>query len=200
MARIHTDDLPSTVYGNGGNDELRGGSGNDTFQGGAGNDALFGGTGADVLHGEGGADRLLVREGSQAAQQGFNDATAEDAVVTFRNGTNKAWTTAEIEVVDKVFAMLHKATDNGLIPGPQTHERGTNPSEEWWFKTGTAFATEDAKLGPFEDFAESFTAYFLQQAGRAWGDYKANPLSLEPIKGKTDLIGNWVVSESASAS
>jgi hypothetical protein len=43
------------------------------------------------------------------------DATDEDAVLTFHNSTSKAWTSDEIERVDKAFAILHQATGNTAL-------------------------------------------------------------------------------------
>jgi RTX calcium-binding nonapeptide repeat (4 copies) len=92
-----------TLYGGDGNDTLYGGAGNDKLYGDSGNDGLYGGKGNDELRGGAGADRFLVMEGSTAAK----DVKAEDAVLTFRNGT-KDWTPEEIEMMDKAFAILHE--------------------------------------------------------------------------------------------
>lgn len=50
--------LPAKLYGDDGNDRLKGGKGGDLLMGGDGNDLLLGGLGGDVLIGGTGADRL----------------------------------------------------------------------------------------------------------------------------------------------
>ena len=51
--------LPMWLYGDGGNDRLKGGAGNDVLMGGDGDDLLAGGSGRDLLNGGTGADRLV---------------------------------------------------------------------------------------------------------------------------------------------
>ncbi|MFK7820378.1 MAG: hypothetical protein AB8G99_16780 [Planctomycetaceae bacterium] len=49
---------PVTVYGDGGNDNIKGSNGPDTIFGGAGNDIINGGNGRDSLFGEEGSDKI----------------------------------------------------------------------------------------------------------------------------------------------
>lgn len=51
--------LPAWLYGDAGNDRLKGGAGNDVLLGGADNDLLVGGQGRDLLIGGAGSDRLV---------------------------------------------------------------------------------------------------------------------------------------------
>ena len=51
--------LPVWLYGEGGNDKLRGGGGNDLLDGGLGDDLLVGKSGRDLLIGGSGADRIV---------------------------------------------------------------------------------------------------------------------------------------------
>lgn len=53
-----TFNLPTTIYGEAGDDNLNGGNGNDLLDGGLGDDLLIGGKGDDVLVGGDGNDRL----------------------------------------------------------------------------------------------------------------------------------------------
>lgn len=50
--------LPTRLYGSGGNDTIFGGDGRDRIYGGSGNDSINGGRGGDVLYGEAGSDRM----------------------------------------------------------------------------------------------------------------------------------------------
>ncbi|MFO0841536.1 MAG: calcium-binding protein [Gemmataceae bacterium] len=131
-----------TLFGLGGNDKLYGEAGSDRLDGGEGNDGLFGGIGwTDVLIGGGGADRLLqfAREDNLVDL----DRGAGDAVITFTNGTARpsegvmwssaSWTDAEIQQVDRAFAVLHERTGNTRLlktaaRGDLTFERLGSPA------------------------------------------------------------------------
>ncbi len=52
-------DLPATINGGAGNDEIQGGSQNDQIDGGAGDDKLYGNGGTDRLIGQSGADTMV---------------------------------------------------------------------------------------------------------------------------------------------
>jgi Raf kinase inhibitor-like YbhB/YbcL family protein len=64
----------------------------------------------------------------------------------------------------------------------------------WWYRTDAQFASDYARSSPMEDFAESFAAYFLQREGKNWQDYRPSDTFKGPddIKGKIDLIGEWM--------
>src|SRR5262249_12703085 len=55
--------LPAWLFGDAGNDTLKGGAGHDVLLGGAGEDLLLGGSGRDLLVGGIGADRLVGNAG-----------------------------------------------------------------------------------------------------------------------------------------
>jgi hypothetical protein len=111
---INNTAIPSTAYGRDGNDTLYGGDGNDKLFGGNGNDSLFGGKGADELYGGAGADRFLVLAGTNPVQVESAENKAGDAILTFKKGT-KDWDPAEIQRVDKAFAILHEKTGNTTL-------------------------------------------------------------------------------------
>jgi hypothetical protein len=56
--------VPVVLYGDGGNDQLRGGKGDDLLDGGAGNDKLQGGRGNDILVGGADSDNLAGGDGN----------------------------------------------------------------------------------------------------------------------------------------
>ena len=55
--------VPTELYGDGGNDDLRGGTGDDVLDGGAGDDTLHPGAGRDILIGGAGSDHLFGQGG-----------------------------------------------------------------------------------------------------------------------------------------
>jgi Ca2+-binding RTX toxin-like protein len=59
--------IPSTLFGDDGNDSIQGGGGNDAIDGFGGDDTLDGGAGDDVLVGGDGADELLGGAGTDTA-------------------------------------------------------------------------------------------------------------------------------------
>ncbi len=70
-------DLSVWLYGQAGNDKLRGGGGNDILVGGPGNDLLVGKSGRDFLVGGLGADRIIGNSGNDmliAGAIGFGES------------------------------------------------------------------------------------------------------------------------------
>lgn len=63
--------------------------------------------------------------------------------------------------------------------------------ESWWYNPNAAFASNYAKTHPKDDFAESFSAAFLQRAGL--GFYNPSDGSgASAIPAKVNLINSWV--------
>jgi Ca2+-binding RTX toxin-like protein len=65
--------VPTTLYGDWGNDTLQGGAGPDELFGGSENDKLLGRTGDDTLHGQHGNDLLVGGEGNDMLYGGAGD-------------------------------------------------------------------------------------------------------------------------------
>lgn len=132
---------PSKVWGEGGNDTLRGGSNTDVLVGGPGNDNLYGRAGNDELWGEAGLDGLFGGRDRDQLHGGSNadrflldasspdevlDASWRDATIHFRKGNTTTnpeeasgfrfvrgtWNDADIEVVDQALTRLHHMTGN----------------------------------------------------------------------------------------
>lgn len=74
--------IGAQLYGNGGDDTLRGGDGNDAIFGGSGNDTLLGGKGNDRLRGGAGDDSLAGGDGND----GLAGETGDD---TLRGGNGR---------------------------------------------------------------------------------------------------------------
>ena len=59
---------------------------------------------------------------------------------------------------------------------------------QWWYASSAQFVRWYAQTNPREDFAETFSAYFMQQEGRA---FVGGP-GAAGAPGKVTEIGNWV--------
>ena len=73
--------LPAWLYGEAGNDRLKGGASNDVLLGGAGDDFLAGDSGRDLLIGGTGADRILGNAGDDILIAGTTDFDANEAAL-----------------------------------------------------------------------------------------------------------------------
>ncbi len=80
--------LPTTVYGNGGNDKITAGGGNTTVYGGLGNDQVKGGPGADALYGGAGNDTLSGGAGDDRLDggDGADKLSGQDGQDELRGG------------------------------------------------------------------------------------------------------------------
>ncbi|MGH1458036.1 MAG: calcium-binding protein [Paracoccaceae bacterium] len=83
---LRTTHYEDTVFGYGGDDELRtrrgddiaeGGAGNDLIYGGSGNDTLDGGVGNDTIYGEGDNDSIIADNGNDLIDAGEGNDSAE---------------------------------------------------------------------------------------------------------------------------
>jgi hypothetical protein len=79
--------LNNRLYGNAGDNALRGGLGNDVLKGNAGDDRLLGGSGNDTLKGGAGDDRLTGNAGEDVFV--FERGAGRDTVTDFRHGQDK---------------------------------------------------------------------------------------------------------------
>lgn len=59
---------------------------------------------------------------------------------------------------------------------------------QWWYRSDAQFVRDYARTNPFEDYAESFSAYFMNRMGRTFvfGDGAA------AAPGKMDVMASWV--------
>jgi Ca2+-binding RTX toxin-like protein len=95
--------VPATVYGDAGNDRIKGGAGADLLVGGDGNDWLNGHTGNDVLIGGAGADRLLGGPGDDLLIAG---ATTYDADAAALLALQQSWLASGKTYEQHVAALL----------------------------------------------------------------------------------------------
>ena len=73
--------LPAWLYGDDGNDRLKGGAGHDVLLGGAGDDLLSGNDGRDLLIGGTGADRIVGDAADDILIAGTTDFDAREAAL-----------------------------------------------------------------------------------------------------------------------
>ena len=121
-----------TLVGDTGDDLIYGEAGRDTLKGSDGNDGLYGGLGGlDRLEGGRGADRLLsLVDSNNRLEELVLGFSTEDAIIRFEgtsfqtvdiNGignvtfTSKAWTDAEIRIVDQALSVLHSQVDSTAL-------------------------------------------------------------------------------------
>lgn len=79
---------PPTIYGDDGNDTLRGAAGNNYLSGGAGNDIMIGYEGADGLDGGSGADTISYRDGRGPGGVVVVDYDAPAALKTYSGNSS----------------------------------------------------------------------------------------------------------------
>lgn len=75
-------------------------------------------------------------------------------------------------------------------PNSSAFTRIDKYGETWWYRTGTEFASSYAATHPLDDFAETFSAYFLQRAGLPW--YSSDGAGAAAIPTKVALMDGWV--------
>lgn len=73
--------LPAWLYGDDGNDRLKGGSGTNVILGGAGDDLLVGGSNRDILIGGTGADRIVGNEADDILIAGYTAYDLKEAAL-----------------------------------------------------------------------------------------------------------------------
>ncbi len=100
--------LPMWLYGDDGDDRLKGGAGNDVLMGGDGDDLLAGGSGRDLLVGGSGADRLVGDAGDDILIAGTTDF---DASGTDLFAIMREWTRTDASFATRV---SHLQSGGGL--------------------------------------------------------------------------------------
>ena len=139
-----------------------------------------------------GGQMVFVRNDGRAA--GTNNGQRITLTDLVMNG-NSTWETGYVlHEIGHHFDTENPLYDDflGLSDWTQTDPRSsafakiTRYGETWWYRKSTDFASNYAKTHPVEDFAESFTAYFLQMAGLPW--YSSDGSGAAAIPEKIALI------------
>jgi hypothetical protein len=86
------------------------------------------------------------------------------------------------------FKLLSGWTEGWWNPNPSLFDQAGNGSG-WYHLESADFASGYAQNSPYDDFAESFSAYFMQKAG--WGWYNDGG-GANAIPDKIELIDGWV--------
>jgi hypothetical protein len=86
------------------------------------------------------------------------------------------------------FKTLSGWTESGSNPNASIFDRAGDGSN-WFHLESADFASDYAKNNPYEDFSESFSAYFMKKAGWSWYNDGGGA---DAIPDKIELIGDWV--------
>jgi hypothetical protein len=130
-----------------------------------------------------GGEMTFVRQGNTLAGPagiaGWNDPNAPNGRISInQHGINLGRTL----IMDTVFHEIGHNWDReynaagwwalsgwtNADPENSAYSKGTNQNVNWWYLSSAAFSSADSyysQSDPDEDFAESFTAYFLERAG-----------------------------------
>ena len=121
-------DLPVWLYGEGGNDRLRGGGGNDALFGGPGDDLIVGKSGRDLLIGGSGADRIIGNSDDDILIAGIAQFSAAnvDAVMDRWNG-------AEDAAVRQSLVNDYLAANNLIVANDDERDVLTGSAGTDWF-------------------------------------------------------------------
>jgi hypothetical protein len=103
---------PLWLYGDTGNDRLKGGSGNNVLLGGSGDDLLVGGSGRDLLIGGTGADRLVGDANDDILIAGSTAADADSAAL---EAVMAEWTRTDADFQTRVGHLMNGGGLNGAV-------------------------------------------------------------------------------------
>lgn len=129
--------LTAELYGDAGNDRLKGGVGDDLLLGGDGDDLVVGGDGRDLMIGGFGADRLVGNSGDDILIAGTTDHDANDAALC---ALMAEWTRTDIDFASRVTHLQNGGGLNSsfLVNDLTVHDDGatdvlTGSSGQDWF-------------------------------------------------------------------
>ena len=132
----------------------------------------------------------FVRQGGN--DRGYNDGSVHLTNQQFNNGDNwlRGYVLHEVGHNWESGAGGNWATFQGYSgwTTADPHSTAYTHSGGWWYLTSSGFASDYAKTDPQEDYAESFSAYFMQRAG--WSYY--NGPGAGAIPGKMAFFQAWV--------
>jgi hypothetical protein len=75
---------------------------------------------------------------------------------------------------------------------PSTAGFAVSGDANWWYSTAATFVRNYARTNPFEDYAETFSAYFMDVAGRTWVDGE-DEIGIEAAPYKGLHIYTWAL-------
>ena len=110
-------DLTAWLYGDAGNDRLKGGGGNDVVLGGLGDDLILGGQGRDFLIGGKGADRIIGNADDDILISGFTAYDSDRSALAILLGV---WNDPVLSYQDRIASLLDPTLRNGIHLGSDT--------------------------------------------------------------------------------
>jgi autotransporter-associated beta strand protein len=136
--------ISAWLYGDAGDDRVKGGAGNDVLLGGAGDDLLVGGQGRDLLIGGVGSDRLVGNADDDILIAGTTDY---DGAVTALGAIMAEWTAAH-SYADRIANLRGFLTTDGAAA--TVHDDGVrdvltgSAGQDWFFANLVRDAGDDA--------------------------------------------------------
>lgn len=148
--------LPAWLYGNGGNDRLKGGAGHDVLFGGDGDDLLVGGGGRDLLIGGLGADRIVGNADDDILIAGFTAFDADEAGI---HAIMAEWTSARTfdqRTANLLDTHLKTQGEAATVYNDGAHDVLTGSAGQDWFFANLALeegddATSEDKITDLSD-------------------------------------------------
>jgi hypothetical protein len=135
--------LQAWLYGNAGNDRLKGGAGNSILLGGAGDDNLNGGSGRSILIGGAGEDRLVGGSGDDILIGG---STSFDSNATFLCALLDGWSsTVDPYAVRVAKIRLWLSLTSNTVTDDSTADKLSGSSGLDWFFTDVGDVATDQK-------------------------------------------------------
>src|SRR6185369_12345893 len=136
--------LRAWLFGDAGNDRIKGGAGNSILQGGDGDDLLIGGTGRSILIGGSGEDRLIGGSGDDILIGG---STSLDTNAIFLSSLMDSWTSVSDSYairIAKIRAWL-LLNSNTIIDDVEADKLTGSSGLDWFFK-GVGDVATDQKV------------------------------------------------------
>jgi hypothetical protein len=125
--------VPATLYGDAGNDRLKGAKGADVLVGGDGDDHLNGHKGGDIVIGGNGSDRLLGGPNDDILIAGFTKYDADQEALDL---LSDAWNDGGVEAVRDTTAAAHLSVADGTVSDDGAADKLTGTSgRDWFFAT-----------------------------------------------------------------
>jgi Ca2+-binding RTX toxin-like protein len=125
--------VPATLYGDAGNDRLKGGKGDDVLVGGDGDDHINGHKGRDIVIGGNGADRLLGGPDGDILIAGFTQYDADQDLLDL---LSEAWSAGDVEALRDNTAEAYLSVADGTVSDDGAADKLTGTAGlDWFFAT-----------------------------------------------------------------
>jgi Ca2+-binding RTX toxin-like protein len=125
--------VPATLYGDAGNDRLKGAKGDDVLVGGDGDDRMNGHKGNDIVIGGNGIDRLLGGPNADILIAGFTQYDADQEALDL---LSDAWSIGDVEALRDNTKEAYLSVAGGTVSDDGAADKLTGASgKDWFFAT-----------------------------------------------------------------